>query len=678
MAYLLDHASEHLRVVVISRTRAELPMGRMRVRDELAEIDSAALRFDTAESWSFLVALGGLNLDATEVAHLVQSTDGWVAALQLASLSLSDGDDPAALIRRITGRHHAIAEYLAENVLDKLDSAMLDFLMATSVAERISGDLASALVGAGNGRALLEQVEDRDLFLRRLDGEREWFRYDHLFAEFLQRRLARDHPERIPGLHAAASRWFVKQNMLGEAVDHALAAGDEEFAIELTEQRGVHLTQNAQMGLLLAVMSKLPPHIVLVSPRLQVLIAWANALLQRPAAALAALDAVESAIGKCTMPASEVRDLRVEADVVRATMMCFIDRLEGVDELVYEVLSRPDTLPAYVVASASCVASVTAIHRFDFDAARRLQVWADPYHRQTSGPFTMVFQQCLVGMAAHEQLELHEAERRYREALRLARHGGTHSHAAQLASALLGSVLYARGDVDEAERLIEDSYRSDYEGGIPEFMVARYVIAARIKAIRGDRAGAAERLDAGACVAATMFLPRLLAHVDHERFRLGLPITDPSSLMADADALPDDGTGQITAQLRDETQILGLLDEDPELACERARGWLERIEPLGRPHALLQANRLLAAALDAAGRTEEAKQIVAGVAAQCAQRGMVRFLLDGGPRVVAILTALRDDLHSGRWNPDWPAVPQRFFSAHGTSVPPAWSNGVFA
>ena len=105
---------------------------------------------------------------------------------------------------------------------------MLDFLMATSLTERISGDLACALAGVGHGQALLEQAEEGDLFLRRLDEEREWFRYHHLFAEFLQRRLARDQPERIAQLHATASRWFAEHNLLREAVDHAMAAGDEE------------------------------------------------------------------------------------------------------------------------------------------------------------------------------------------------------------------------------------------------------------------------------------------------------------------------------------------------------------------------------------------------------------------------------------------------------------------
>ena len=145
----------------------------------------------------------------------------------------------------------------------------------------------------------------RDLFLRRLDEDREWFRYHHLFAEFLQRRLARDQPERITQLHATASRWFAEHNLLREAVDHAMAAGEEERAIELVELQGTELVEHSQMSTFLALVSKLPPHIVALSPRLQLTIAWANALLQRPAATYAALNAFESAAETCALPASE-------------------------------------------------------------------------------------------------------------------------------------------------------------------------------------------------------------------------------------------------------------------------------------------------------------------------------------------------------------------------------------
>jgi serine/threonine-protein kinase PknK len=638
-----------------------LPMGRMRVRNELVEIDSAALRFDTSEAHAFLVDLGGLALDETDVAHLEATTDGWVAALQLASLSLRDSDDPAAFISRMSGRHHAIAEYLAENVLDRLEPEMLDFLMATSLTERISGELASALAGVGHGQALLEQAEDRDLFLRRLDDEREWFRYHHLFAEFLQRRLARDHPERIAQLHATASRWFAEHHLLREAVVHAMAAGQEERAIELMELHGFDLTQHAQMSTLLALVSKLPPHIVALSPRLQLLIAWANVLLHRLVAARAALDSFESAAVKRSIPAPELADMRIEADVILAVVEVHSDHTAGVDELVYECLARPDSLPPDVVASAALVASFLEICRFDFDAARRWQDWGYPYHQRASGPFTLMYWHCLAGIAANEQLDVAEAERHFREGLQVARwSGGTHSHAARLASALLGELLYERGDVDEAERLVDESYQLGAEGGLVDFMVGRYVIGARIKALRGDRDAASARLADGARVAATFCLPRLRAHLDNERMRLELPMVESSGQVEQDDALSDGELGEITAQLRDETEILGLLGNQPDIGCDRAQAWVHRLEPQGRPRALLRANRLLVACLSAAGRADEAKQTLANIAAQCAERGMIRYLLDGGPRVVALLGVLRDDLHTGRWGPTWPAVPSAF------------------
>ena len=674
LVHLLDHGGHHLQVVVTSRTRAGLPTGRMRVRDELVEIDGAALRFDISEAREFLVDRGGLALDATDVAQLEHTTDGWVAALQLASLSLRDTDDPAAFINRMSGRHHAIGEYLAENVLDRLEPQIRDFLMATSLTERISGDLASALAGVDHGQALLEEAEDRDLFLRRLDEDREWFRYHHLFAEFLQRRLARDQPERITRLHAVASRWFAEHQLLREAVDHAMAAGDEERVRELAELHGVELVEHSQMSTFLALVSKLPPQIVVVSPRLQLTLAWANMLLQRPAAAFAALGAFGSAADKPGLSTSELRAMRTEVNVFRAVVECYADRTAGVDELVAECLSRPDSVTPWVVAAAANVASFLELYRFDFDAARRWQQWAYRYHEQSSGPFSLVYGHCLVGIAASEQLDVAEAERCYREALRMAKRAGDiHSHAARLACALLGELLYeCGGEVEEADRLLDESYHLGAEGGGVEFMIARYVTGARIKAVRGDRDAAAARLDSAAHVAATIGLPRLRAHVDCERIRLDLPggQTGPD---AHNDALPDGGLGEITAQLRDETEIRGLLADQPGIACERAQAWAQRLQHQGRPRALLQANRLLVAALSAAGRTDEAKQTLATIAAQCAERGMIRYL-DGGPQVVALLTELRDDLHSGRGRPTWPTIPPAFLESLAKEAHPAGSS----
>jgi serine/threonine-protein kinase PknK len=676
LAYLLDRGCHHLQVVVTSRTRAGLPMSRMRVRDELIEIDAAALRFDLSESRAFLVDLGGLSLDESDVANLEHTTDGWVAALQLASLSLRDCDDFAELISHMSGRHHAIGEYLAENVLDSLEPDMLDFLMATSITERISGDLASALAGVSRAQALLEEAEDRDLFLHRLDEERVWFRYHHLFAEFLQRRLERDQPGRVPQLHATASRWFADHKLLREAVDHAMAAGEEERAIELIELQGIDLLEHSQMSTLLALVSKLPPHIVALSPRLQLCVGWANMLLQRPTLARAALDAFESAVEKRSLSATDVRDMRTEADVLRVTLECSADHTEGVDELVAECLSRPETLPPWLVCVAANAATVIEIYRFDFEAVRRWQEWVHGYQQQTSGPFAAVYGHCLAGIAANEELNVAEAERRFREALRLAKQcGGTHSHAARLACALLGELLYERGDVDEAERLIEESCQLGSEGGIVDFMIARYTISARLKAMGGDCDAAGEYLDDGARVAAALGLPRLRAHVDNERMRLGLPVAASSERLRSKDDLPPGGVGVITAQLRDETEIRGLLAGQPDLACRQAQAWVQRLQHQGRPRALLQASRLLAACLSAAGRTDEAKQTLASLAAQCAELGLVRYLLDGGPELIALLAALRDDLHSDRWNSRWPPVPSAFLDRILNAAQPISSGG---
>jgi serine/threonine-protein kinase PknK len=195
---------------------------------------------------------------------------------------------------------------------------------------------------------------------------------------------------------------------------------------------------------------------------------------------------------------------------------------------------------------------------------------------------------------------------------------------------------------------------------VVEILIVRYVIGARIKAVRGDRDAAAKRLDDGAHVAATLGLPRLRAYVENERMRLDLPVAASPRQVDHENALLDGGLGEITAQLRDEAEIRGLLADQPALACDRAQAWVHRLEHQRRPRALLQANRILVACLSAAGRTDEAKKTLAHIAAQCAERGMIRYLLDGGPRVVALLVELRDDLRSGRWEPIWPPIPPAF------------------
>lgn len=664
LEFFLDSGCHHLQLIVTSRSRAGLPLSRLLVRDDVIEIDSAALRFDATESQAFLVDRGGLPLASEDVTHLRESTDGWIAALKLASLSLRESDDPAALIEHLTGRHHAIGEFLAQNVLDSLDPETLDFLLATSVTERTCGGLAAELAAVPNGHALLERVEERDLFLRRVDEEGEWFRYHTLFAEYLRKRLERDHPERVGRLHRAASTWFAEHQHWSEAVDHALAAGDQGRAVELVESQGGHLLERSRMATLLGLIAKLPARRVISSLRLQLDLAWANALLRRGSAADAALDLVHALLDQRVDDEADAADLRVEADVVTSVMRIFGDRIEGIEGLVAECLSRPDTLRPWVVSVAANTAGAAALRRFEYDEARRMQAWATTYHLRTEGSFSLVFGYNITGRAAYEQLDVAVAEDNFRRALRVAQDtAGTHSHAARLAGAQLGVLLYERGRITEAEHLLDESHELGMEGGGVDFLIAQYGVGARIKALGGDRTGAAIRLDEGSRVAATMSGSRMAVRLENERVRLGFPPTRPP-VAHPSRRRPVDRLDEEIVQVEEDTAIRLLLatgDSDAvESACDWAAEWVRILDGRGRLRALLDARRLLMVCLWAAGRCEEAGAVFTEIGVQCAERGMARYLLDGGTDVAALARYVRAQRWAGRGQPRRREVPDSF------------------
>jgi serine/threonine-protein kinase PknK len=225
--------------------------------------------------------------------------------------------------------------------------------------------------------------------------------------------------------------------------------------------------------------------------------------------------------------------------------------------------------------------------------------------------------------------------------------------------------LYERGDLEQAELLLDEGYKLGPEGGSVDFKIARYVINARIKALKGDRLAAAQRLDEATRIAHALSLNRLRALAEHERIRLGLPPHPEFGPMPvtsyDARRKPVDPMDEIAVQFEEASAIRMLITGgDRELACRWAREWVDLLAPLNRPQAMLRARRLMGACLAADGRSAEAKSAIAGVAAQCAQLRMLRYLVDGGPHVVGVLAELRADRQAGRWSSDWPEVPAEF------------------
>ena len=205
MAFLLDHLPPRLHVVIASRADPALPLARMRARGELAEIRAAELRFTADEAAAYLNEMMGLQLTARDVAALEGRTEGWIAALQLAALSMQGRDDVAGFIAGFAGDDRYVVDYLAEEVLARQPERVQTFLLQTSILGRLSGPLCDAVTGQGGGKAMLEALDRGNLFLVPLDDRRRWYRYHHLFADVLQARLLDEQPGQVPDLHRRAS-----------------------------------------------------------------------------------------------------------------------------------------------------------------------------------------------------------------------------------------------------------------------------------------------------------------------------------------------------------------------------------------------------------------------------------------------------------------------------------------
>jgi serine/threonine-protein kinase PknK len=660
--FLLEAGPPNLHLIITSRTRSPA-IGRLRVDNQVTEVDATQLRFDHSESADFLLGLNALPLDANDIRQLWSSTDGWVAALQLATLSLRGSQDPSAMIQAFSGRHHSIGDYLAENVLDALAPDLLDFLLTTSVCDRLCGDLAAAVSGQRKGQALLEELERRDLFLRPLDDEREWFRYHHLFAAYLQRRLERDQPERVEALHRTAAEWFTEHGLIAEAVTHALAAGDSSGALDLVESHAMDLVEDSHMATLLRLVDKLPTALLPSRPALQLAVAWANCLLQRPEPAQAALDHVRAAIKDDGEGGSAT--LAGEADILQACIDVYRDRIDRAPDLVAPYLDLTSTARPFLIAVAGNIQTFVDIHSFAYDVALQRQRSIAPFHEAAGGPFAGVYGLCFGGLAAFALLDLTTAERMYQQAFDLAcRTAGPRSHAARLAGSLLGQLRYERDDMDGAEQLLEACHELGAESGVVDFMIPTYVTLARIKALRGDLEGAWALLDEGGDAAAELRLPRLQAAIQHERVQIHLALGETErandvAAYVESD-LPLDVTGGVDAAIRHHLLTLrartmaaaGRLDHALELAAEVLRD----VEQAHQPHAEVVARLELAAVQFIAGQADRGAETAIPALVTASQAGLVRSVLDVGPSALRIVSELRDAQRRQRWPEGMPDV----------------------
>lgn len=268
LIYLLDHLPSNLHLILASRTEPPLPLARLRVRGLLNELHADDLRFTPAEAALFLHQMTSQELSETAINVLETRTEGWIAGLQLAALSLIGSTDIEQTITHFTGSQRTVADYLFTEVLQQQTTTMQDFLVLTSVLDRLSSSLCNAITGRSDCQTILESLEQANLFLVPLDEQRHWYRYHQLFSDFLRHRLHAIHPEQVPILYSRASEWYHKHNLLPEAIECALTAQDFAGAARLIEQVSTSLLQRRELTTLTRWVKALPATTLHERPRL--------------------------------------------------------------------------------------------------------------------------------------------------------------------------------------------------------------------------------------------------------------------------------------------------------------------------------------------------------------------------------------------------------------------------
>jgi LuxR family maltose regulon positive regulatory protein len=304
--FLLEHMPPQMHLIIASRADPSVTLPRLRARGELTEVRATDLRFTGEEANAFLNEGMGLELNAQDVAALESRTEGWAAALQLAGLSIQGRDDVASFISAFTGNNRYIVDYLVDEVLARQPAPVRDFLLRTSILEGLSGPLCDAVTQQTGARAMLEALERSNLFIVALDGDRQWYRYHHLFAEVLRAHLLEEMPEQIAMLHGRASEWYEENGQRADAIRSAQAAHDFGRAARLVELEAESAMKNHQPDRLIAWLKPIPDEIIRAMPILGTYYAMALQGMGDLEVSTARLDDAERALGESAAGAKMV------------------------------------------------------------------------------------------------------------------------------------------------------------------------------------------------------------------------------------------------------------------------------------------------------------------------------------------------------------------------------------
>ena len=481
--FLLDHLPSQMRLAIITREDPSLPLARLRARGQLAEIRQDDLRFSLDECTDFLNQVMALNLPPADIASLERRTEGWIAGLQLAALSMRGRNDLSGFIDAFTGSSHYVLDYLVEEVFRQQPPDVQDFLLKTSILDRLSGPLCDAVVQRADSRSLLERLEHANLFTIPLDQSCTWYRYHHLFAELLYQRLHTSDARSEGELHRRAGQWFAAEGFLPEAIHHALAASDWEKAAELIQDTSVTLLRRGELMTLLGWLKALPHEVIGARPELCRDYGWALTLTGQ-------LDAADVYLQQAEAAARNDEALVGSILVARAYNL----RVRGDNPRAIECARRAlDILPQVDSLSRGLAALTLGLVYWnygDFQEAERAFMEVDRAAQQSGNHYARMTALTYLGMIQAVYGRLQRAAGLCRQVIEL----GGQSPLVAPAHIELGALSYEWNDLETAAEHANIGIEQSQRTGNPLIQDDGYRTLAVIQQGRGDPAGALSAL----------------------------------------------------------------------------------------------------------------------------------------------------------------------------------------
>ncbi len=511
LTFLIEHLPAQMHLVITTREDPQLPLARLRARDQLTELRAAELRFTPAEAAEFLNQGMGLSLSGADIAVLEDRTEGWIAGLQLAALSMRGQQDVPGFIRAFAGDHRYIVDYLVAEVLQRQPEPVRSFLLQTAILDRLTGSLCDAVTTLKGGSGRLEALERGNFFVVPLDDQRHWYRYHHLFGEVLHAHLMAEQPDQVATLHQRASKWYQQHDSPENAIRHALAAEDFARAADLIELVMPAMNRSRQLATLLGWLRLLPEELVRVRPVLSA--GYASVSLSS-----GELEGVETRLREVERWLERTADLREQPESPAVGMIVVDEeefrRLPGSIALIYagQALARGDMPETVKNARRALDLASEDDHQMRGGAASQLGLAA-----WTSGDLEVARQMTSDGMAnLHHagyisatvgcaivladiqiaQSRLHEAMTTYERALRWA----TEPDASVLRGAAdmyvgMSDLLREHNDLKTATEHLLRSQSLGELAELPQNPYRWHVTMARIRVAQGDLDGALDLLD---------------------------------------------------------------------------------------------------------------------------------------------------------------------------------------